>query len=319
MAGGADMISVGQMMQRGQEFRRSGAATTVLLAPGSIDGPRCDALAELPAIDMAGAKRDSTRKLNPIVLPSAPLPVDAVTPGFIDVVGGTVDGIGVLLGPEAKETLGAESTFIQTAAGAVRIGGSFTYPDDGRRPGLAYAAIAPTVDGDPFDECWVTSWPQSDVRSALLTSILVSLPMEDPPEITQLNTTRGAAFDGHELFAGRPSRFAAALATLGGAAIGFIGLRIRRLSLAAALHAGLSRNSLSAIVTVETVIWGAPFAFVTASLTILIARGVGEGNSEVVMVGLAACGPTWVGGLAGAMIGVATIQEKHLFRYFTAR
>jgi len=225
-----------------------------------------------------------------------------------------------MLGPEATTALGRQaSTAVATVQGHVRVGGEFAYPDDGRRPGFSYAAIAPVAPGTPFDECWVDTWALTDIRTALLTTRTISGDASKQPTFSQLNSTKGASFDGAAQFEQRITKWAGAVAGLAGIALGLLGVRMRRLSLAAALHAGVSPAALFAILTLETLAWAALAAALAAPAVFVAAVGFGGGTPTALPAGVAAACPVIIGGLAGAWLGLATIHERHLFRYFKTR
>lgn len=317
---GADITSIQQLLEQAQDYQRSGASISILAAEGRIDGDRCDGLSEIPGVRASGALRTTTRHLKPIVLPRAPIPVSDASPGFLTVMGAEVRSAGVLLGPEASEALGLSGQgSIATSQARVRVAGTYAYPDDGRRPGYSYAAIAPTSSAGTFDECWVDTWPAKDVTTALLSTIQVSSDKSRQPAISQLNPTRGKSFDGNALFHQRITRFAGACTALCGIVLGLVGVRTRRLALASALHAGVSQRVLLAIVTLEVLASVLLSAALIVPITALAAATLKGGMMATLVPGACAAIPLWLGAFAGAWLGVATIKEHHLFHYFKTR
>lgn len=235
--------------------------------------------------------------------------------------GAQPQGIGVLLGPEAAEALGDSSRgSIETQSGTLRVAGTYDYAQDGRRPGLSYAAIAPTNSAAPFDECWVDVWPEMDMTAVLLSTMSVSGGSGTQPTISQLNAAFGTSFDGHAQFGQRITRFAGACAAIGGVVLGFLGIRSRRLPLASALHAGVSHRALLAMVTLETSAWVAISAAFVIPLMIVMSAVFGRSAaSETSVLALCAATPLWLGAFAGAWLGVAMLKERYLFAYFKAR
>jgi hypothetical protein len=231
------------------------------------------------------------------------------------------DGVGVFLGPEASAVVAPSGHgSLATRSERIRVAGTYSYPDDGRRPGYSYAAIVPTNSAIPFDECWIDTWPVKDMTTALLSTISVSSDASARPAISQLNAASGTSFDGHAQFQQRITRFAGVFAALGGVALGLISVRTRRLSLASALHAGVSQHALLGIVTLETLVWTGVSAALTIPTAIVIAEAIGEGiSSTALMLGLWAAFPLWISAFAGAWLGLATVREHHLFDYFKAR
>jgi hypothetical protein len=226
-----------------------------------------------------------------------------------------------LLGPEAAAALGVHGAgTIAAGATQVPVGATYRYPDDGRRPGLSYAAISPVLPDSPYDECWVDVWPPTDdVIAPLLAARSLSVPDAKPPSFSQLNTTLGDSFNGEERFVQRVSRFGGAVAAMTGLALGFVSTRLRRLQFASALHAGVSRRAVAGIVFTETVLAGGLSAAVTLPL-LCIASVVIDGTSwEVLPFGLTAAAPAWTGAVAGTLLAVTMTRERHLFRYFKTR
>ncbi|NEN05380.1 hypothetical protein G3T36_05795 [Diaminobutyricibacter tongyongensis] len=320
LVGGADITSIQQLLEQAQDYHRSGASISILTAEGRIDGDRCDRLTGMPGVRASGALRTTTKQLKPVVLPRSPIPVSDASPGFVAVIGAEVRTPGVLLGPEASKALGLSGQgSIPTSETRVRVAATYAYPDDGRRPGFSYAAIAPTNSAGTFDECWVDTWPAKDMTTALLSTMHVSSDKSKQPAIAQLNPTRGKSFDGNVLFQQRITRCAGACTALGGFVLGLVGVRTRRLSLASALHAGVSRRALLAIVTLEALALVLLSAALIVPIAVLAASTLNGGVSATLVPGLSAAVPLWLGAFAGASLGVTTIKEKHLFRYFKTR
>lgn len=315
---GSDVFSIHQLVEHAREYRQSGASISILTTEGRVDGKRCDHLSEIPGVRASGAVRTTAVQITPTVLPRAPIPVSDASPGFVDVVGANANGAGVLLGPEASAALGlAGQGLIATPSTNVRVAGTYAYPDDGRRPGFSYAAIAITNSTAAFDECWIDTWPARDMTTALLSTMYVSSDTSKQPSISQLNPVHGKSFDGNAQFQQRITRFAGACAAIGGVALGLISVRSRRLPLASALHAGVPQGALLAITTLETLAWTAVSATLVVPITIGISEFLGEGTTLV--PSLSAAFPLWIGAFAGAWFGVATIREHHLFGYFKTR
>lgn len=138
--------------------------------------------------------------------------------------------------------------------------------------------------------------------------------------ISQLNAVHGKSLDGNGQFRQRITRFAGVCGAIGGVALGLTSVRIRRLSLASALHAGVSHRALLGIVTLETLAWTAASAALTVPIALVAAEMLGEGVAAAsLMPGLSAALPLWIGAFAGAWVGVATVKEHHLFVYFKTR
>jgi hypothetical protein len=321
LVSGSEIVSIHQLLERAREYHQSGASISILTAEGQVDGNRCDRLSEIPGVRASGAARTTSAQIKPTVLTRAPIPVSDASPGFVAVIGAHPHGAGVLLGPEASAALGlSEHGFIATLSAKVRVSGTYAYPNDGRRPGYSYAAIAPTNSVAPFDECWINTWPSKDMTSALLSTIYVSSEMSLQPTISQLNASRGTSFVGNEQFHQRITRFAGFCAAFGGIVLGLVSVRARRLSLASALHAGVSQRAIFSIVTLETLAWVVLSMALTVPTAALTTAFLGEGVANTTLIpGLSAALPLWPGAFAGAWLGMATIKEHHLFDYFKTR
>lgn len=318
----ADARNIVALEQRAAEFVASGASVRVLSAESGVTGASCDALAGVEGVGGAGALREHPA-LRLDAMPDNPLPAYTVTPGFAEVLG--VDAVtaeGVWLSEETARTLEAvPGQNLSTAEGTLTIAGTFPYPDDGRdvRPG--YAALVPSADTDPFDECWARVWPTSESTQELLLFAVAADSPEDTALTTgQLNASLGETFDGAAGFDGRITRFAAPSTVLAGLLLGFVAVRLRRLEFASALHVGQSRRSQLATTLLETGAWSAA-GLVLAGCALVLASHLGHLGEPgdvlaVVGPGLLAAVP---GCLAGAALALALVREEHLFRYFKDR
>ncbi len=318
----ADLISVQQIVQRAEAFHRGGASIELLAADGRIDGAACDDLAELPGVRGSGALRNSEDKIVPSALPGTPIPTVGASPGLVRLLGGSVHGAGVLVGSEVEEQLGlAAGMALQTASGPISVGGTYAYPDDGRRAGLRYALLVPTAATETFDECWADIWPaDSTLTQLLFTTALPSQHPSSQAELSQLNTTMGASVDVPEAVRSRATR----LATLAGAGLGLIiaswGVFSRRLELASALHAGVSRRALMAMVLIESGLWLTISGIVILAVAVLATRHLGdELRSTLTVSSFQLASAAVLGGFAGTCIAFSAVREDQLFRYFKTR
>ncbi|QIM18287.1 hypothetical protein G7066_05795 [Leucobacter coleopterorum] len=197
----------------------------------------------------------------------------------------------------------------------------YEYPSDGRRSGYGYAILSPVPDSGPFDECWIDVWPTIKEAPILLQTTLI--PGGDKAEkavLSQLNTSLGRAFDGNGKFLNRVTQFAPLAAVIIAFGIGFVSIRVRRIQLASAIHAGVSKLDLTILVTVETSSWVIPAGIFSAITATLFAASSTLGTSEATFVlALRVFGPALVAAVAGALVALGLTQEKHLFRYFKNR
>ncbi|WP_223227628.1 hypothetical protein [Leifsonia xyli] len=319
----AELSVVRSLTERAVAFRAAGASVITLAAADRIDGCSCDRLAELPGVRAAGALRDSGRGVSAATLPSSSIPVFEVTPVFAAILPAERAAItGLLVSDQVAEALAVRAgDSIATEDGPVGVAGVYGYPSDGRRPCYGYAALAPAGDSDAFDECWIDVWPlSSDIPKLLHTTLLPTQADDERPVLSQLNTTRGASFEGETLFAGRITQYGGPVALALGAGLGFVAVRSRRMHLASALHAGVSRADLAAITALETVVWVIPCLVFTAAVIGVFAAGGADADAVTTAIlggriGLLAA----AGVLLGTAAGFGLVRERHLFRYFADR
>lgn len=318
----AEATTIDAALNRAAEYRASGANVLMLQAPGLVDGAACDAIGDLPGVEAAGAIRAEPTPIVAAALPNGSIAGYTVTEGALELFG--VDGAaaGLAVSDEVAASLGlSPGDPLITTSGTTAIRGTFVWPDDGRRFGFSYAALAPEQGGGAFDECWARAWPVPDNLPSVLRLTVDAGPDEDTPiTVGQLNTTHGSSFDGGRLYDERTTRHAPWLALVGGLVIGFVSVRTRRLELAAARHVGVGVGAQHLMVLAESVAWvAASGVLVAAAVTALISRssGVDDAALLVAAVRVGACGV--VGGLLGAQSATALTRESHLFRYFKAR
>jgi hypothetical protein len=317
-----DARSIIAVQSRAADFVASGASVRVMVAPAMTDAASCERLATVGGVRAAGALRTADavvlRTMN-----ANPVPAYAVTPGLIAVLGGDPAApAGAWLPAPLARTLGVQpGQELPTGAGTLTVAGLYEYPDDGRDSRLAYAALLPEPAAGAFDECWADIWPLSRDREQLLHAALaVDSSAADAVTVGQLNTSRGTRFDALAEFTGRPTRFGLPACALAGLLIGLAAVRIRRLELAAALHLGESRRDLLATQVVETAAWAA--AAVVLAAVALLAGVMAAGPADPMAVYLVDVrGPAVAActALIGAVLGVLTVRERHLFRYFKNR
>ncbi len=318
----ADLIAVQQIVQRAESFHRSGASVEILAADKSIDGSACDDLAKLPGVRAAGALRNSHDRIFPSALPGAPIPTAGASPGLVKLLGGAVHGAGVLVGPEVQGRLGPSAEMaLQTTSGSVPVGGTYDYPDDGRRAGLRYALLVPVPVAGDFDECWADVWPASSSLTQLLfTTALPSQHPSSQTELSQLNATMGTSFDASEAVRWRATRLSALAGAGLGMIIGFWGAFGRRLEMASALHAGVSRRALMAVLLIESGLWLTISGIVSLAVGVLAARHLGHDlRTTLALSSFQIALAVVLGGFVGTWTAFAAIKENQLFSYFKTR
>lgn len=320
----SEVGSVAQIISASEAYRTAGAATTTLEAPGGISGPACNALTGVTGIHGALAIRRARTDVAAVRLPDSTIPTFELSAGFdgFSALPVAADPSGVVISRDLATALDlGVGSVLQLTIGPVTVGGIVDYPDDGRRPGFGYAVFAPSGLTEPFDECWIDTWPQSDQVTGLIYSSLLPNPSspDTPPRLSQLNSSLGILFPGAAQYDQRISRFAPLAAIIIGAALGALSIRSRRLELASGQHAGVNRITQLAQMLAETSIWafsGVLLLFACLALARLVgADAIADAARLAIPVILLALPGT----LIGATIGAVTTREHHLFRYFKDR
>ena len=197
-----------------------------------------------------------------------------------------------------------------------------TYPwdeNDGRRPGYAYAALAPVPATGTFDECWYESWPHSDDVDALVRSTLVGSDDQNA-QVLAMNPTRGTTFDAAGRLRQRPTWWAWIAASAIGAALGAAATWWRRLEIASALHAGLRTSDTTVLQLFEAVAWVGGAFILTSGICLTILSGAApDDRSDLIRLVTAEgiCAASWT--LIGVVIASMTIRERQLFTFFKGR
>lgn len=316
----AEGATVTELQREAQEFRDAGASVVTVVAPGRIDGDRCDSLTRVAGVRAAGALATPPgQRLTAVALPGAPMTYGRATPGFAAVVHARTDGgAGLLLSGEAARMLGADiGDTLRATEGTTRVAGLYEYPRDGRRNGYGYMALATVEPAHAFDECWVDVWPQNpDARALVLTTVrpATGMPDDGQPEVSALNPTHGLEFDGSARYSERITRWAGVVVGVLVVIVGLVALRARRVELASALHDRMSRIDLAAIVGVECMTWTTPPALLTLVASAAYFGGRGELGVGLVL-GARVAALVIAGGLVGACIGLLFTRERDLFLY----
>jgi hypothetical protein len=139
------------------------------------------------------------------------------------------------------------------------------------------------------------------------------------PELTQLNTTLGRSFDGEALFEQRISRFNSLFAFGAGAALGVFAVRMRRLEIAAAHHAGVSTSVLLTINRFQHAVWVFLASSVALTATLLVTHYYPADNGTLTGLAARVVGLGALGVLCGVSVTIPTIRERALFAYFKQR
>lgn len=348
LCAGADLASVTAIQRETDDYVASGGSTYAITYEGRIDGAACDRLASLDGVLAAGATRTASSKLTFAALPSTGVPTYDATPGAVSIFaygdasaramtsGMTSDGgadaassvpaDGLWLSHDAADPLRAQAgddVDLHDGASA-HVAGVFDWPDDGRKSGYSYAAIAPVplVEGETFDQCWVKTWPAPDNIESLLRIVTTG---EDPsgqdrPTVAQLNTTHGQRFDAQTAYATRMTAWAPLVAGVGALLVGFLAVYIRRLELASALHCGVPKPALVTQILVETGLWSLAATLLCSPVLAWMWLENTDGDALVLTDTLLRVpAAAYAGVMFGALLCACVIREKRLFRYFKNR
>ncbi|MDR1188971.1 MAG: hypothetical protein LBK95_16235 [Bifidobacteriaceae bacterium] len=310
------------------EYRDAGAAVTILDAPTAISAAQCDALAETPGIVASGAVREG-----PHVRVAADLSVEQITleasPGFAGLLhteragSSPSDGVWVSETMASRFGVRAGSPGIALVQGGdIPLAGIFAWPDDGRDPSLGFSIVSPVAPVGLFDSCWIETWPEGSQRDLARLAIDQSGGVDAARGATtrQLNATLGTSFDGPARYRSIPAWPLTAAACAAAFATGFTLVRVRRLSLASALHAGLAKATLAVQLLMETVWWLIPALALSAAGTWGVAsHGNPDSTWAAAYPGLRCLLLAAIVALTGSLTAALATRERHLFRYFKAR
>lgn len=320
----ADLVSVNALVLRAQEYRDSGSSITTLEAPSLVDGATCDFFASLPGVRAAGAIQQEDEALTPAALPNGSIASFRVSAGAVSLfrVDDDTGAAGVVLSQDVLDTLGIDTgSALDTLSKQVPVRGSFDWPQDGRQPGYAYAALSPDASAAAFDECWVDAWPVPPNLGEIMRTALNPDPTGQIKVVmSQVNTTNGRAFDGGRSYAERVTKNAPYAAMLAGFFVGYTSIRSRRLELAAAQHIGVRRLRQILQSLLETCSWVLSGGTLTAAVVAAtIVTTTAADRLTLVHVAAYAVLPGLVSALLGSLAASVSIREKHLFVYFKNR
>jgi len=319
-----DTVAIVGILADARAFERSGATVTTVLAPAGVDGAACSNLSRASGVRAAGAVAEAP-DLVLSALPSTGVPVKTVTASFLDLLEHRADRStpGLYLSEELATALGAHvGDALNTHAGDTVVEGIYRYPDDGRAPGLGYAAliVAPPESVAPFDECWMDVPHPDDHTSSLIWTAVTANDPDNSPVLAQLNPSLGRTFDAAARFRDRASAIGSTAALALGAALGAVTIRLRRVELAAALHSRVPRSAVLLQGFTEAILWLAPASAVAFTACLMAAQPGLPGDLSSVLLSAVR---VIAAGAAGVILGSATAtwftREKHLFRYFKER
>ncbi|MCL2787852.1 MAG: hypothetical protein FWD59_05065 [Micrococcales bacterium] len=309
-----------------------GAAVRIIDFPNLVDGAQCEALTSLDGVVAAGAVRSGNeRRL--AAMPSRSFETFEVTPAMAEVLNlrtpEVAEGLGVWLASDLAEALAAKPGRTMTVRALhvpATVAGVFDFPaDDGRNPALAYSLIEPVAATGVFDACWITAWPERLETDVLARLVANPAPIDESgqrpiPQVGQLNASLGISFDAHGRLARLPTSSLIAAAGLFGLVLGIGLIRLRRLELASALHAGVPKSALGIQTAAETLTW-----VIAASVLLIPVLWFASTNDNPDSPWPAMFPATQTVAIAGIAVLLGTIgatlatREKHLFRLFKNR
>lgn len=324
-----DQRAVASILDDARAFRAAGSAVSVLESRAAISGQRCAALEEVPGVTGAGAVRDGGT-VTALALPAANLAVHEVTPGILDLLsnittvtpGSDPIAAGVWLTDDLANTLGATpGATLALSTGDVPVTGVFTWPDDGRDRQFGFSVLAPVPAVGTFTGCMAEAWPADDLLPSLLQFTSAASGAETADQrMFQLNGTRGAVMDTEAQLSARPTRWAAATAAVAALGIGYVAARTRRLEIAAALHAKVSRPDIAWIHLLQVLAWTIAAGLITTALVTWNARAAFPTPwTTGWLIGLRVIGAAILTPAVGTLLGIIPTRESHLFRYFKNR
>ncbi len=321
--------AVSAIMRSAQDFQRRGANILTITAKDGISPVVCERLAGAQAspdnnVTAAGAIRAAESDLAPVALPQGPIPSFEVSPGFGAILGlrpGSAKGL--LLSTVAAEQLGVSAGSEITVRGrssAAKVRAVFPYPSDGRDGQLEFASLAEVPSSGSFDACWVRlrhlrAGDEELLRVALRPGLVEGADVT----VRQLNGTSGSSSPTALGYQHRVTRWLKFALLLFGLGLGGLAIWLRRLELAAAQHAGLSRVAQLWHLLLETSAWLLAAWSLSAPWLVWGNLQAGAIPDVIVLLHLKIALAAGCGVLLGTLLAAAAIRERHLFRFFKAR
>lgn len=307
------------------DFRDRGGSITILQLAGSIDGRVCDALGDLDGVRAAGALSEQEAPLILAGIPQNPVTSFISSAGFATMLPESTgqQHAGLILPTELSEALGLDvGDPIYTASGPTVLGGTYTYPDDGRPRGMGYAAIAPAPAEALFDQCWIDAFPVTQATLDMLyTAVSANAPEADEgPQVTQHNSTLGVASDPSDTYVARSTAMFPLAGFVVSVLVGLGAVWMRRIEIASALHSGVRKLDEVGTLLLETCAWSLTGALITMPVIAILTQSLAV-NDHLPVVLTAALTPAL--SVSGAILGTLTaallVREQKLFAYFKGR
>ncbi|WP_285115015.1 hypothetical protein [Leifsonia sp. fls2-241-R2A-40a] len=274
----------------------------------------------MPGVKSAGAIKRSIERVTPVLLSDSPIPVSAITPGFVRLLGAHLGSSGLLAGPEVLEAVGARFDLETTGRGEVHLAGSFEFPSDGRSGDLRWALLSPSPARGAFDECWIDIWPaDTSLKRVLYATLVPGDSHASAPEVTQINSRLGVVFDADKAIRSRSTAVFPSGCGAIGFALGIVVVFLRRLEFASALHAGISRRGLLGISLLETSAWVGLAAAAALAAGVIASSTLAEGRDLVIQGAVRTVIVSTFGSFAGSLLALGFIRESRLYSYFKSR
>lgn len=329
--GWAQASGVAQVARDAARWVDAGASVRIVDFGGAVDGAQCDALAAVEGMVASGAVRPGG-SWRLAALPSRELKTFEVTPGLAGVLRPSMaepaTGLGVWLSEDLARAVGAIPGGVLPVRGSetpVAVAGIFPFPDDdGRSPVLTYSVLEVVPPTGVFDACWVEVWPERADTELLGVLVANPLPADERgqrplPQVAPLNSSLGTSFGAQARLDRLPTVALIGAAGVFGLLLGAGLVRLRRLELASALHAGVDKASLAVQISVETGIWVGAGAVAAWPVLWWASNGTPDGPWPALFPAVQTVVVAGIAAVLGAVAAILATREKHLFRLFKNR
>lgn len=321
-----DLVTITRMNDQATQYQATLASVHVIAAPKHVDPAACTALNDIPEIRAAVAIRAVEEDARALALPGTTISTYESAGPIATLLRAPMiqSNTGIVLSEQAAAALNVTSgSPISLDRGDTSVQAVFPWDEhDGRRVGYAYSLFIPTPASGFFDECWFDVWPSNEqVQQLALTALLPSSDPQGPQvEHYSLNSSKGASFDGQQLFLQRTTYHAAVAAAGIAFLLGGISIWRRRLEIASDMHAGVTRRDETLKLMGETAshTLAAPSLAAPVITWIITANGSGDRVALWTLTGwgtIAIITATFAGALTASLL----IKEKYLFIYFKRR
>lgn len=340
---GADLAQITGLVNASQRWRSSGSSIYEITLQGGIDGASCEGLNSANGVIGAAALRQSTERTYVASLPATGIPTYEASAHIARVFGASTESSGVIMATALAHTYGARAGTVLPLVGGerMRVAATFAWPSDGRRSTYGYAVIEPGNDTKPYDTCLVRAWPVPRDIDNLLRVAVDSASVSDASDtddavdagsgdrssggqraqIGRINTTLGTDAPEPSDFDNRITGYAPIVMLAIAVMVGFVLIRMRRIEIASALHAGCPRSAvlLQLLVEASAAIAGAcVICLPVAALATLVLPDADDAVPVIGALCRVPCAMT-VGMLVGTTLGALLVRERQLFVYFKSR